>query len=121
MFSESQNKEAAWAWIEWWMSEKGQHRLGSDLGRLPTLIQAIQDSAFLHLEPALRIELQDVLVAMNEIGRDKLDPAGNTARQPFAAELNKVWAGEQSVRQAVDASIQASRAIHEAFLAQTQK
>ena len=120
IFEASENKDAAWAWIEWWLSDEGQRRL-AEFGRLPAKLSAMRDYSYLHLEPALRDELQGVLAVLPEIGRDKLEPAGNNARQPFNQQLDKVWSGEQTVQQAVDASIEASRAIHEAFLTSRQR
>lgn len=112
IFEQSNNKEAAWAWVEWWASPEGQEVIADVIGEVPAYVPAIQNSAFAALDPAMRREAVDVMVAMAEIGRAKLDSAlFDAARTPFMQELAKVWRCEQTVQAAVDRSIDASRGI----------
>lgn len=114
MFKGSTNKEAAWAWIEWWASPEAQHMIGAEFREVPAYIPAIQESTFLHLEPNLRREAIDVLIALSQIGRGRVDSyLYDAARGPFSSELGKVWRCEQSVQTAVDKSLPASLAIIE--------
>lgn len=112
IFEMSKNKEAAWAWIEWWASPEGQAIIGSAIGEVPAYVPAIQSSAFLDLEPSMRLQAVDAMIALSEIGRAKLDSAlFDAARTPFMRELDKVWRCEQPVQAAVDRSVDASRGI----------
>lgn len=114
MFKNSPNKEAAWAWIEWWASPEAQHMIGVDFQEVPAYIPAIQESTFLHLDASLRSEAIDVLIALSQIGRGRIDSyLYEAARGPFSSELGRVWNCSQSVQTAVDRSLPASMAIVE--------
>lgn len=104
MSAASDNKEAAWAFIEWLQSTDGGQRLYTETGEsLPALKSTAQSDAF--LKAAVAPQSRDAFIIEGEsakVGRFGYFPEwGELDSSIISPGLERIWAGEATVDQAL--------------------
>ncbi|OXM13550.1 ABC transporter substrate-binding protein [Paenibacillus herberti] len=93
MYSKSKNKDAAWDFIHWWMSDDGQKVLAEN-GEFPSKKDIAQKYAFTHLDA----ETRDTVFKTAELGvsRPTQYPAMPRSETTFGAKMEEVLASKNS-------------------------
>lgn len=93
IYSKSKNKEAAWDFISWWMSDEGQ-RLLADNGEFPSKKDIAQKHAFTHLDK----ETRDIVFQTADLGvsRPTQFPAMPRSETTFGSRMEEVLASPDS-------------------------
>lgn len=93
IYSKSANKQAAWEFINWWMSDEGQIALAQN-GEFPSKKDIAQKYAFTHLDK----ETRDTVFKTAELGvsRPTQFPAMPRSETTFGARMEEVLASGNS-------------------------
>ncbi|MFD2671700.1 ABC transporter substrate-binding protein [Marinicrinis sediminis] len=93
MYSKSNNKDAAWTFIEWWLGEKGQMVL-AEQGEFPSNKQIAKEHAFTHLSE----EIRDTVFKTAEEGvsRPTQFPVMARSEKDFGARMEQILSDKNS-------------------------
>ncbi len=93
IYSGSKNKDAAWEFIDWWMSDDGQMVLAEN-GEFPSKKSIAQEYAFTHLDE----EMRDIVFKTAELGvsRPTQFPAMPRSETVFGSRMEEVLSSKNS-------------------------
>lgn len=103
MSTRSQNKEAAWAFIEWFIGKEAQMII-AEHGDFPAHIEAAEEAAFLHMEPQDR---EVVFAAANEGSLYRLGtPANPAVARIWVNYRDRIFLGQLTAEEALTQAAQ---------------